>query len=364
MGKIADLSKYQQAIDWSQTARELDLAILRVQFGSTTVDQRYKEYVAGCKQYGIPFGSYAFGMFVSESDAIQEAKDFLSRIDPATKFLVLDVEGETISSCGVASVAKASQAFINTCKQAGYKTGFYVSHNLYKQYGLDTVQADFLWLPRYGANDGSYNMDPNYPCDLHQFTSTGRLAGVQGNVDLNRLTGSKPLAYFTGGGGETMQKNANQFLVNGVPVEYQMIDGSTHLHWKCLDILGLKYNYNIYKDQGVTCFNVEGKSIDAPIVDGDSYLPWNLIPGLQVKGDSPANFEFYTVKPEPQVMVMTKPPQPTTEPVQEPKQDDIDKLVAAGFINTPEYWKQLLAGEEQFNPEYFKTLIGRVANKL
>lgn len=48
----------------------------------------------------------------------------------------------------------------------------------------------------------------------------------------------------------------------------------------------------------------------------------------------------------------------------DPMEAVIKKLVDKGIINTPEYWTQLLAGQEQFNPEYFKTLIARVAEKL
>ena len=36
-------------------------------------------------------------------------------------------------------------------------------------------------------------------CDLHQYTEHGRLPGYSGNLDLNRLMGSKPLEFFTDG---------------------------------------------------------------------------------------------------------------------------------------------------------------------
>ncbi|PEO40422.1 GH25 family lysozyme, partial [Bacillus toyonensis] len=194
MKKIADLSHHNGSINWAAASKELELAIIRVQYGSRTIDTRYKEYVQGCKDYGVSFAHYAYGCYVSVQDAIVEANDFMARADKEAKFLVLDVEDDTLASCGAANLAKASQAFIDTCRAAGWKVGLYVSHHMYTSYGLNTVNADFLWIPRYGNK-------PSYNCDLWQYTETGSLAGVSGNVDLNYLNGEKSLEWFTGKGG-------------------------------------------------------------------------------------------------------------------------------------------------------------------
>ena len=105
------------------TSKELELAIIRVQYGSRTIDTRYKEYVQGCKEYGVPFGHYAYGCYVSVQDAIVEANDFMARADKEAKFLVLDVEDDTLASCGAANLAKASQAFIDTCRAKRLESG-------------------------------------------------------------------------------------------------------------------------------------------------------------------------------------------------------------------------------------------------
>ena len=54
--------------------------------------RKYKEYVAGCKKYGIPFGHYTYCCFISITDAIQEANDFHKRADKAALFFVAGVE--------------------------------------------------------------------------------------------------------------------------------------------------------------------------------------------------------------------------------------------------------------------------------
>ncbi|PED82326.1 N-acetylmuramoyl-L-alanine amidase [Bacillus pseudomycoides] len=195
---IADLAHHEGDINWSQASDVLALAILRVQYGSNLLDRKYYEYVTGCKAYGIPHGAYAYGCFESVADAIVEANDFMNRVDKSARFLVLDVEKDTLKSCGASNLAEASQAFIDTCRAAGWKVGFYVSHEMYMEYGLNNVQADFLWIPRYGTNDGTPQKKPAYACDIWQYTDNGRLSGCDTDVDLNLLNGDKPLEYFTG----------------------------------------------------------------------------------------------------------------------------------------------------------------------
>lgn len=197
MGKIVDISKWQGTIDFAKFATEADLAIVRVQYGSSTEDIKHKEYEAGLKANGVPFGAYAYARFVSVNDAKVEAQDFLNRADSATKFYVVDVEELT---CPADQVVPATQAFIDVLRQAGKKAGLYTGHSFYKTYGMSKVDADFLWIPRYQTNDDGtiHQYTPDMPCDLWQYSQNGRIAGVAGAVDLNVLNGEKSLDWFTG----------------------------------------------------------------------------------------------------------------------------------------------------------------------
>jgi GH25 family lysozyme M1 (1,4-beta-N-acetylmuramidase) len=197
MGKIVDISKWQGNIDFAKFAQECDLAIVRVQYGSSTEDTMHKTYEAGLKANGVPFGAYAYARFVSVNDAKLEAQDFLARADAATKFYVVDVEELT---CPVDQVVPATQAFIEVLRSAGKKAGLYTGHSFYKQYGMSAVDADFLWIPRYSSNDDGtlHTVKPDMACDLWQYSQNGRIAGVAGAVDLNVLNGETSLEWFTG----------------------------------------------------------------------------------------------------------------------------------------------------------------------
>ncbi|MCM3736256.1 N-acetylmuramoyl-L-alanine amidase [Bacillus cytotoxicus] len=199
--RIIDISYHNGNPDWDVLAPQLDLAICRVQYGSNKKDVKYNEYVEALESYGIPHAAYAYGCYISVNDAIVEAKDFLARVNPNAKFLVLDCEKDTLDSCGGRNLAEASQAFIDTLKEAGWKVRFYVSHEMYASYNLQSVQADFLWIPRYSTNP------PKYTCDLWQYAdgeTGGWLDGI-GKVDLNYLNGDKSLEWFTGGSDPSLQ---------------------------------------------------------------------------------------------------------------------------------------------------------------
>lgn len=195
MGKIIDISHHQTVVDWKKVKQDVDLVIIRIQYGTTVIDRKKDEFITACKKHGIPFGLYAYGRFTSVADAKVEAKNFIKRGDKEALFWVLDTEDDTVLSCGTKNVAAASQAFINVLEDAGLKTGFYVANHRISSYGLSAVKADFRWIPRYSGTS-QLGKKPTHSCDLWQFTETGRVNGISGNVDLNVLNGSKNLDWF------------------------------------------------------------------------------------------------------------------------------------------------------------------------
>jgi GH25 family lysozyme M1 (1,4-beta-N-acetylmuramidase) len=203
MGIIWDGSKYQaNEVDFSKLAGEIDLAILRDQYGYTTLDTSYTTFVSECKKYGIPFNTYAFFAAVSTSDAVAEAKSDNSRMDKASVVAWIDVETMSIKSGKDSDLQAAVNAYYDELKADGWsKVGLYSGEYFYNSHGLANCKKDCLWLAAYGTNNGT--MQTAYRpqvsgVDLWQYTSVGKLAAVNGNCDLSILVGSKPLSYFTG----------------------------------------------------------------------------------------------------------------------------------------------------------------------
>lgn len=191
MATIIDISHHQvpSAINYDKLAKQVDLVIIRTQYGSNLIDRHYKTHHREFQKRGVPTAAYAWLRGVSVTDMEKEATDFYNRTKEFNPcFWFLDVEEKSMPD-----MRKGTSAFLKKLRSLGAKrVGIYVGHHLYKSFNLNLAEADAVWIPRYGAK-------PSYPCDLHQYTDCGKLDGYSGHLDINRLTGSKSLSYFTGG---------------------------------------------------------------------------------------------------------------------------------------------------------------------
>lgn len=194
---IADISVYQGNIDWAQARKELELIILRSSIGTST-DTKYLSNAQNCD---IPFGVYHYCKAGDAAGAEKEAEYFYKAATSnglKPLFFVADIEYSTQTSSTTKTVCTA---FANKLRTLGAKKiGLYIGQERHQYAGDAKNLYDFIWIPRYGKNTGSISgsIKPIYPCDLWQYTSTGRVAGISGNVDLNILNGSKSLSWFLG----------------------------------------------------------------------------------------------------------------------------------------------------------------------
>ena len=145
----------------------------------------------------IPFGVYCY----SYAGTVEKAKDEAKKLVSYTKeynplFYVMDAEEKRLTKDSIKAFAEELR------KQGAKKIGCYVAGNeLYKKYEFESIRSlfDFIWIPRYGSNNGTIagSKKPNYPCDLWQYTSTGKIAGITGNVDMNTiLNKDKPIEWY------------------------------------------------------------------------------------------------------------------------------------------------------------------------
>lgn len=229
---IIDISHHQdpKKIDYKKLCSQIDMAIIRVQYGSKLIDRHYKTHIAEMKKHNVPFGVYAWVRGISEKDMEVEATNFYNRSkDLNPLFYVLDVEEQSMANmrAGIDAYVKKLRSLTNK------KIGVYIGHHLYKVFNLDLSKVDFIWIPHYGRNDGTLNSKPSYPCDIHQFTDKGKLDGYPGNLDLNRLPGSKPLSFFTG---EDKKEEIKEEVINtNIPSSWAKEDWAWGIENKITD---------------------------------------------------------------------------------------------------------------------------------
>lgn len=183
-----DVSKWQGSkIDWAKVkATGIDYAILRAGYGSyiSQKDPTFERNYAECKSLGIPVGVYWY-VYAKTLDGIkQEVKTLLEAIK-GKQFeypIYLDIENEAQASMTKAALTQMIETGCTALEQAGYFAGVYTytSFASYMDYaGL--AKKYTMWLADYRKN---YNT--TLTRDMHQYTSTGNVAGIGGRVDCNR----------------------------------------------------------------------------------------------------------------------------------------------------------------------------------
>lgn len=206
---ICDLNKSQRTVDWDVLAPQLDFVVIKASgLYANQGDPLYAEHVAGAVLHGVPFHAFHFLYCQSEAEAKRDAGLFYRIVKAQGHWpvaWVLDCEaGWGITYAKARPVAEAFEAELRRLAAANgpgdIRVALYIGNNRYREYALDYGHYDYVWIPRYGANDGTLAaaIEPDYPCDLHQYTSHGRVPGIAGDVDLSVLTGTLPMEHFTG----------------------------------------------------------------------------------------------------------------------------------------------------------------------
>lgn len=195
MEKGIDISYHQGSINFAQVKKAgIDFAILRSSYRKTT-DTRFFEYAKKCKSVKLPIkGVYHFIYALSETQALAEAQFCISQVKKAGLgkdiYIFADFEYDTVNKAkkagvtlGKAECNKFTEIFCSYVKSQGYKTGIYTNIDYYKNWYSKSLLSKYpVWL-------ADYEGGPDFACIIQQFTSSGRVAGISGNVDMNHWYG-------------------------------------------------------------------------------------------------------------------------------------------------------------------------------
>ena len=214
-----DVSRFQGAINWTAVRSSgISFASAKATEGIDFVDVRFTQNMAGATAAGVYIGPYHFARPDSyntdPSDAASEANDFVDAIlpyyqgSPYTLRPVIDLE--RLANVGDLAQEKAflSQWIRNFATVVRTRLGFdpiiYTSPS-YANYVLDSDINQYpLWLASW-TNDPNSPPPPGYTgiwnnWTFWQYSSTGSVPGISGNVDLDIFAGSlAQLAQFAPG---------------------------------------------------------------------------------------------------------------------------------------------------------------------
>lgn len=195
-----DVSQYQGNIDFAKVkASGIDFVIIRAGFGryETQRDPYFEKNYKNAKATGLHVGAYWYSYAQSAADAVKEAQTCI-KIIKGKQFdfpIFFDLEERSQFSKGRAFCDSLVKAFCGELEKNGWFAGLYISRSPLQTYISPTVAKRYaLWVAEYGSRcnyGGSYG--------IWQYSSTGRVNGISGNVDMDYAYIDYPSIMKSGG---------------------------------------------------------------------------------------------------------------------------------------------------------------------
>jgi GH25 family lysozyme M1 (1,4-beta-N-acetylmuramidase) len=188
--KAIDVSKHQGTIDWTKVKNAgVELAIIRCGYGSDITsqdDQMFEANYSGAKKAGLKVGVYLYSYAKSVTDAKSEAEHAIRLLKGKTLDypVYYDLENmQTVGTCSALVIGDMATVFCDAVKAAGYKVGIYANKYWFTKILTDSRFNNWdKWVAQYYSEctyQGKYI--------AWQYTSTGKVDGISGNVDMNEF---------------------------------------------------------------------------------------------------------------------------------------------------------------------------------
>lgn len=194
-----DISYHQGVVDIKQIRDAgCKRVAIRAGYGKNNVDQKYISNAQGCYNLGVDtmlyWFSYAYNKAMASAEAeyaIAQAKKYWTSCPIAYDFEYDSVNYARKNGVAVTKALATDMAiaFLQVIKKAGYIPVLYTNKDYLNNY-FDTARIAsevgvlYIWYARYNTTIPDSELDAS---DIWQYTSSGSLPGVKGNVDLNHF---------------------------------------------------------------------------------------------------------------------------------------------------------------------------------
>lgn len=198
-----DISNWQQGIDLSKVP--CDFVIAKATQGTGYVSPDCARQIEQARQTGKRFGVYHY---VSGGNAVAEANYFVDNCANWIGKGLFCIDWESNENSAWGNEGYLEQVVAQVKARTGIPPIIYVQASRYAQVAaVANRQNCGLWIAQYadmnatGYQDTPWN-EGAYACVIRQYSSSGRLPGYGGNLDLNKFYGDGATydKYVTGGG--------------------------------------------------------------------------------------------------------------------------------------------------------------------
>ena len=191
MLKGIDVSGYQGNIDWKKVKNDgVKFAIIKLgtiyDEDENSIESTFEKNYNECIKNNIPVGVYVYN-YCNSIEALKKGANWVLEVLNKRALnlpVYLDMEDKTIASEGKAALTNQCNEFAKILTNAGYKVGVYANLNWFENY-LEAKEFNSnisVWVAQYYKEceyEGKY--------DIWQYSSSGKVDGISGNVDMNYL---------------------------------------------------------------------------------------------------------------------------------------------------------------------------------
>lgn len=202
-----DVSHHNGVIDWQKVkangilavegSKRVDFAYIKVTEGASGRDKKAGYNAAECYRVGLPWGPYHFCTLNRKdevADATEEANYLIKRLTDLPPYqmpIALDVELETQ---GVSLTDEEIEAWVKTffavLTAAGHNNYILYSYSPFLREHLPQNHSLWhirLWAARYSTNLPLPVQGWGQKFWMWQYSNIGKVSGITGNVDLNKI---------------------------------------------------------------------------------------------------------------------------------------------------------------------------------
>lgn len=190
-----DVSHHNGTIDWAKVKKAgIKYVIIRCGYGDNYTSQDDKKWtynVAQCEKLGIQYGVYIYSHATNATMAKSEADHCIRLLKGHNPHypVYLDLEDEDQANLSNAKLKTVTVTWANKIKAAGYTPGVYSSKYWW------TTKLTSTDYDNYSKWVAQWNKECTYTGMYHmwQYSSTGSVSGISGNVDMDYWYGNAPV---------------------------------------------------------------------------------------------------------------------------------------------------------------------------
>jgi GH25 family lysozyme M1 (1,4-beta-N-acetylmuramidase) len=206
-----DVSEHQGTIDWQAVAGNgIDFAFVRVgargyTAGGLITDTQFEANIDGARDAGLLVGAYYFSQAINVDEAVEEAEFVIRLLNGRPLDYPIAYDFETVSDSqargnhvSYQQMIDNARAFCDRIQAAGYSVMLYGNGRDLLRYGYEFLAEYEIWYAEFNV---TIPRTRPFEYTIWQFTSLGKINGINNNVDLS--------LHFTG----TDQKQLPGYVV-------------------------------------------------------------------------------------------------------------------------------------------------------